>query len=294
MIQNGLPPLALVLVLSSALVHALWNVLLARAPRGFDATAVGSALGFLAWAPLALTHWRVDGEVWPYLLLSAAFQVAYVVVLNLAYARVPAHAAYPVARGLAPVLLLAVAVLAGARVSAWAGFGVAIISAGVLLTASGAANRRAFVSALPVAVSLAGYTFITSRGLHHADPTTYLWLSMVPVVTGGVGIRLAIGRGTAALRAQLRPATLVMGLGMFGAHGLTLAALAMVTAAQVPAVAAIRETGILFVVALSWLAARRSQAEPSDVVPARSAGPSVATALAAALVFTGVAVLAIT
>jgi hypothetical protein len=32
---------------------------------------------------------------------------------------------------------------------------------------------------------------------------------------------------------------------LFGAHGLTLAALAMVTAARVPAVAAIRETGIL-------------------------------------------------
>jgi hypothetical protein len=120
MSQDALPRPVWVLVFSSALVHALWNGLLARVPRGFETMTVGNALGFLAWAPLALTRWRVDGDALTYLLLSAAFQVSYFVVLNLAYARVPAHAAYPVARGLAPVPLLTIAVLAGARVPAWA------------------------------------------------------------------------------------------------------------------------------------------------------------------------------
>jgi hypothetical protein len=54
------------------------------------------------------------------------------------------------------------------------------------------------------------------------------------------------------LRADVRAATLAVGLGIFGAYGPTLEALAMVDVARVPAVAALRETSILFVAALSW------------------------------------------
>src|SRR2546430_7687648 len=190
MTPTGLPALALVLALGSALVHASWNVLLARVPRGYDTTAVAVTVGLVAWAPLALARWRVDRAVWPYLLLSAAFELAYFAALNLAYARAPAHATYPVARGLAPVLLLPVAVLAGGRVPARAGLAVAAISAGILLGAWGSADRRALGYALPVAGCIAGYTFVDPPGLHHADPATYLWLTMIPV--GGVLLAVPI------------------------------------------------------------------------------------------------------
>jgi hypothetical protein len=60
MTPTGLPSLVLVLVLASAMLHAWWNVLLARVPRGHDTTAVGLTLGLIAWAPLALARWRVD------------------------------------------------------------------------------------------------------------------------------------------------------------------------------------------------------------------------------------------
>src|SRR2546423_15239733 len=88
----AMPPLALALVLGSALLHATWNVLLSRAPRGLDTTAVATALGLVAWTPLALARWRVDRGVWPYLLGSAAFELVYFAPLNLAYARAPADA----------------------------------------------------------------------------------------------------------------------------------------------------------------------------------------------------------
>jgi len=288
-----LPAVAVAVVLCSALVHASWNVMLARAPRGHDTTAVAVTLGLLAWTPIALARWRVESGVWPYVLASAALELAYFAALNFAYARVPAHAAYPVARGLAPTLLLPVALAAGAAVPAVAGLGVLVISAGVLLTARGEANRRSVLAAVPVAVCIAGYTYVDALGLRYADPAAYLWLTMAPVALVLIALRMYATRRTAggvgALAAQLRPAVFGLGVGIYLAYGLTLLALSMVSVAMVPAVAALRETSILFVLGLSWLTGRQSTVD--DV--GKPARPSIATAAGAVLVLGGVVVLAL-
>jgi drug/metabolite transporter (DMT)-like permease len=268
---------ALGLALGAALLHALWNVLLARAPRGHDATAVAVALGWLCWTPLAMLRWRVEPDVWPYVAASVGFELAYFAALTRAYARAPAHAVYPVARGAAPVLLLAASALATGRLAGSAVAAVLAISAGVLLAGRAPAAPAAIRYALPVAVCVAGYMFVDSRGLAHADAAAYLWLVMLPVSAALLANRVVVGRGTAALRASLRPATAAVGLGVFGAYGLTLAALRLVTPAQVPAVASLRESSILFVVVLSWLAGRER--------------PTAAVGAGALLVFAGVVVI---
>jgi hypothetical protein len=270
-----LPVGALVLVLASAFVHALWNVLFARASRGIAGLAVTNAAGFTVWAPVALARWRIEAAAWPYLLVSAAFQIYYLVVLNRAYARAPAHTVYPVARGLGPVLVLAAAAAGGARIPGWAVLAVVLISAGVWLTVTGSVDRRVFTAAVPVAISLAAYPFVAGYGLRYADPATYLWLSLAPLTVGTLAIALVTARGD--LRAAVKPATIATGAGMVAAGGLTMAALAMTAPSQVPAIAALRETGILFVVPLSWLI---------DRTFARRA------AVGAVLVFTGVVLLA--
>ena len=289
----GLPAMAVVAVLCSALVHASWNVMLARAPRGHDTTAIAVTVGLLAWTPIALARWRAEPAVWPYVLASAALELAYFAALNFAYARVPAHAAYPVARGLAPTLLLPVALAAGADVPAVAGLGVLAISAGVLLTARGEADRRSVLAAVPVAVCIAGYTYVDALGLRYADPAAYLWLTMAPVALVLLALRLhatrRAGGGIGALAAQLRPAVFGLGVGIYLAYGLTLLALSMVSVAMVPAVAALRETSILFVLGLSWLAGRRSTVD--DI--GKPVRPSMATAAGAILVLGGVVVLAL-
>ncbi|WP_433788430.1 hypothetical protein [Actinoplanes sp. CA-252034] len=267
---------ALVLVLASAFVHALWNVLFARQSRGVAALAVTNAAGLVVWAPVALARWRVEAEAWPYLLVSAACQVYYLVVLRRAYTRVPAHTVYPVARGLGPVLVLAATTAGGAPVP-WSAFlAVALISTGIATTATGAVNGRVLAAAFPVAVSAAAYPFVAGYGLRHADPATYLWLSTAPLTVGTLAIALVTAR--AELRPALRPGTVATGAGMVVSGGLLMAALAMVEPAQVPAIAALRETGVLFVIPLSWLI---------DRTFARSA------AVGAVLVFAGAALLAL-
>ena len=81
----------------------------------------------------------------------------------------------------------------------------------------------------------------------------------------------------AALRAELRPASLVAAPAMFGAYALVLAALDRASAA---AVAAVRESGVLIAVGLGALVLRER------VTGARVAG--------AALVVLGVALVALT
>jgi hypothetical protein len=86
-----------------------------------------------------------------------------------------------------------VVAVAGGGVPTLAGVGVLAISAGVLLTAWGEADRKAVLAAIPVAVCIAAYTFLDGHGVRHADPATYLWLTMAPVALALLVTRLVIG-----------------------------------------------------------------------------------------------------
>ena len=94
---------ALALALGAAVLHALWNLLLARERDTEAATAVAliSLVGVLI-LPAALT-WRVEAAAIPYVIGSAALELAYVGLLAAAYRRFDLSVVYPVARGLAPV-----------------------------------------------------------------------------------------------------------------------------------------------------------------------------------------------
>ncbi|HEX2045113.1 MAG TPA: hypothetical protein VHF23_05750, partial [Gaiellaceae bacterium] len=110
---------ALLLALAAAFVHALWNLLLARARDPEAATAVALVVAVVAFAPVAAAVWEVDARAWPYMGGSAAVHLVYFVLLAAAYLRAELSLVYPLARGLAPVLVLVVAVAAlGAGASA--------------------------------------------------------------------------------------------------------------------------------------------------------------------------------
>ena len=110
---------ALALALGAAALHALWNLLLARERDTEAASAVALlALVVVLSLPAALT-WRVEGDAVPFIVGSAALELAYVALLATAYRRYELSLVYPVARGLAPVLALLLVVAAGgARPSA--------------------------------------------------------------------------------------------------------------------------------------------------------------------------------
>src|SRR3954454_1637931 len=103
--SRAVPFAAFALALSSAFVHATWNLLLARARDTEAATAVALIVGTLVFAPVAALTWELDSGVWPYLAASAVLEIAYFALLAAAYDRGELSVVYPVARGSAPLLV---------------------------------------------------------------------------------------------------------------------------------------------------------------------------------------------
>src|SRR3954471_784259 len=131
----------------------MWNLLTARAIESQLAAGVAIGVGAVAFAPVAALTWRVDlGAVWPYAIASVALELLYLVLLATAYQRAPLSVVYPVARGTAPVIVLAVSVLAlGASLPAGSVVGVLAVGAGVLLVRGTARGGHGAVLGLSVA-----------------------------------------------------------------------------------------------------------------------------------------------
>jgi drug/metabolite transporter (DMT)-like permease len=249
------PAGALGLALAAACAHALWNLLLARARDPEAATAVALVLAALLFAPVAALTWDVEGRALPYVAASAALELTYFALLAAAYARSELSLVYPLARGLAPVLVLAVAVAAlGAGTSAAQVAGVLTVGAGILLVrgVSGERDTAGVLLAVAVAVCIAGYTLVDKDGVRYADPIPYLWLVLVPVALGYAGAQ-ARARGAGALRSEAGATTLLAAVAMFGAYALALAALQLAPAA---AVAAVRESSVVIATALAAVVLR--------------------------------------
>jgi drug/metabolite transporter (DMT)-like permease len=240
------PFAAFALALSSAFVHALWNLLLARARDSEAATAVALIAGTIAFAPVAALTWELDSGVWPYLAASAALEVAYFALLAAAYDMGELSLVYPVARGSAPLLVaLFSVVLLGTALHGLTVVGVVLIGVGIVLVrgfAGGDPRHLAF--ALGIGTTIAAYTLFDKAGLHHAKPLTYLELVVLP---SAILYPLWIGRRK-SLRAELGVSSVLAGLAMFGAFGLALAAIRLAPQAFVPGVQALRETSVVIAV----------------------------------------------
>lgn len=246
-----MPASALLLALAAAVIHALWNVLLARARDTEAATALAVLIGVVTFAVPAVLTWDVDRDVWPYVVGSTAFELAYLALLAAAYRRSELSLVYPLARGVAPVLVLVVGVAAlGAGTSPAQAAGVCLVGLGVLLVRGfrRGADARGVVFGLAIAVCIAAYTLIDNGGVEHARALPYLILVMTPAALAYAGAILWL-RGVAAFRAELNLSTLAAGVASLSSYALALAALQLAAAAPV---AAVRETSVVIAAVLAW------------------------------------------
>ena len=250
-------------VLFAALLHASWNAIVKSGKDTFLSTvlvSVGAALISLAVLPFVAAPAPAS---WPYLAASAVAQLAYYSLLAAAYRAGDMSHAYPLMRGSAPLLVaLASWPLIGERLSSMQMGAVACICAGIFglyfasrqpATARVAKNAgHATAFALGNACVIASYTLIDGIGVRLSGaPAAYtMWI----FVLNGAGLLL-----WTALR---RPADLLAyagtqwrlaafgGFGTLASYGLALWAM---TQAPVAAIAALRETSILFAVAIAAL-----------------------------------------
>ena len=202
----------------------------------------------MLFAPVAALTWNVHLAAWPYMAGSAALETVYFFLVVAAYRRRELSVVYPIARGSAPALvLLGSAVVLGRGVSGGETAGVLLVVAGVLLVRGLARRAEGLGVGLAIGCCIAAYTLVDKEGLRHASPLPYLEVVMTPSAVIACGW-LVTRRGAAVLRAQASWSTVAAAVGTFGAYALVLAALRL---APAPAVAAVRETGVVIAALLA-------------------------------------------
>lgn len=267
-------------VLCGAALHASWNAIVKAGPDKLLTTVlVAAASGIVAAAALPFLP-APARESWPFLAVSAAVQVLYFALVAGAYAATDMSRAYPLMRGAAPALVaLAGAALLGERLAPAAWAGVALISGGVFamtFAAGGTASRRGTVLALANAGVIASYTLIDGIGVRRSGAAVSyaMWLFLLNALPL-VGWALLTRRPAfLAYAGRWWRLGLAGGVGNLGSYGLALWAM---TQAPVAIVAALRETAILFGLAIAGLVLRER------VGPARMAAAAVIVLGAVAL-----------
>jgi drug/metabolite transporter (DMT)-like permease len=271
-----MPTAALVLALLSAVSSAVWNLLVKQSRDTEAVTAVALAIGVILFSP-SLAFGHIPLAAWPYIGASAALELTYFALLARAYRRAELSLVFPLARGLAPVLVLLIGLVAlHDRASVGELAGVLLIAVGAtavrgIRMAGGFADTGA---ALLIAACIAGYTLVDKHGVSLASPAAYLEVVMGLLVLPYL-ILVARARGLQPLRRELRPRTAVIGIGIIGGYALVLYGLRLAAAAPV---AAVRESSVVIGTALAAIVLRER------VGPARFCG--------ACLVAVGVTVLA--
>jgi len=268
------------IILFAAFCHAVWNAIVKSATDKVM-TAVMVAGSAAAIAAVALPFLTQPAPAsWPYIAIATLLQIAYYFLVAAAYRGADMSQAYPLMRGTAPLLVATASALwlhEGLSLEAWAGIG--LISAGVIGTAfaaRGGGSSRGIAFALVNAIVIAGYTITDGVGVRLSGaPAGYImWgflLTGVPLVLWMTITRPTAFRRYAASNLHLGA---IGGVGTLVSYGLALWAM---TVAPVAIVAALRETAILFAVAIAALVLKER------ITPARLAAIAVIAVGAAVL-----------
>ena len=138
-----MPPIALALVLTAALLHALWNIAAKKAGGNHHFALLTVLMMMVLWAPVAawfvVDEWQRWGVAeWAALAASALVHVFYFNVLLTGYRKADLTVVYPVARGSGPLLASVGAVLLlGEAVTLLGAAGILAVCGGVFLIAGG-------------------------------------------------------------------------------------------------------------------------------------------------------------
>jgi uncharacterized membrane protein len=287
-------PFVIALVLVSAGLHVAWNVRLKTAGDPLRAATIGLLAASAGIVPAGIAAWWWSGrpdlpiEGVTLALISGVIEAIYFVLLSAAYRRGDLSVVYPIARGTAPLLAVAVGVLIlGERLGVAGSIGVALLLIGFLVlqrpwqAVRGHGFDPSVAFALATGVSIATYTAIDRVGTRLVDPVTYaaiLWVTGALLLV--LWIRFVAGGGVfSGGREQIRYAA-IGGWLTLGAYLLILWALSI---APLSGVAPLRESAAVF--AAAWGSVRLGEAIDR--------GDTVRRIAASALIVVGAVLLAI-
>jgi drug/metabolite transporter (DMT)-like permease len=233
-------------VLVAAVIHASWNRVLHAEGDRVAAMAVAGLVtgvlllpGVIVWPP-----W----QVLPFVAASAVTHVAYALGLSAAYRRGALSVAYPLGRGVAPLLVtLGGWLVLAERPTVGALAGAVFLAVGLALIAvSGRRSGQgaAVVFALLTGLTIATYSVVDAAAVREVSPVGYLG-----AVLGiqGVLLTLLVRGNRERLRRGFRSGMLIA-VGSVGAYLLVLFAFQLAPAGRV---STLREASVLIGIMLS-------------------------------------------
>ena len=263
-----MPLFAIALVAVAAVFHAGWNVLLKTSGDPLLTAARLQAIGTLVLGPIAVVAWvargfePIDPAGVAIALGSAVLEAAYFIFLAAAYRRGDLSLVYPIARGSAPLLAVAIGILfLGERLGDIASVGVGLVLIGILAVArpwrafgaAGREHRGAIGFALATGATIAAYSAVDRVGVRILAPWLYgAFLAVFATTILGTYVFVGRRRGwltrpDSATSADGRPPSRWASLGRDGAAGvLSLTAYLLIlfaySVAPLAAVAPLRES----------------------------------------------------
>lgn len=243
------------LVLFAALLHASWNVIVkVSADRVVSLTLLQAFMGVMGLGMLLVFPFPAQAA-WPYAVASGLLHTGYNLFLARSYKHGDLGLVYPVARGTAPLLtLMGTQLFTHDVLSQTALVGVVILIAGIWLIAlSGNVFRihqATLLFALATSVFIGFYTVVDGLGGRAAgDASGYTGLLYI---FDGLSMTIAAtflrGRGVFAAMAGSWKSGAIGAALSGGAYWIIIWAM---TQAPIAAVAALRETSILFALLFS-------------------------------------------
>ncbi|HWM41028.1 MAG TPA: DMT family transporter [Burkholderiales bacterium] len=245
-------------VLGAALAHAIWNAMIKSSSNVLLDTVLIVFFAGLVTAPFIFVVDVPAPAVWPYIAASMAIHIGYYVALVGAYRAGDLSHGYPIMRGLAPLIVSVCAL-------AWLGevptptvwVGVLLICGGVLSLGFAGfhwqESRRSLGWALANAGIIAAYTLVDAAGVRTAGkPEVYVvWLFTLDALPFSLLIFLMKRKELTSYARQFWLRGVVGGVLSAGAYAVVLWAM---TRAPVAAVAALRETSVIFAALIgAWL-----------------------------------------
>ncbi len=242
-------------VLGAALLHALWNSLVKSADDKFLSSALVALWCGVAAFAAALILPSPSRAAAPFVVASALIHIVYFLLVGRLYRNADLSVAYPMMRGLAPLIaaLIALASL-GEAPGPVAVLGIVILVFGVMLMgASGLAHGRIDSATLAVALAnsvvIAVYSVIDGRGGRISGPSALFafaynaWADALTALAYAPIVLLLRGRSVPLAFVRDWRRGLAGGLAAFVGYAVVIWAM---TQAPIAAVAALRETSVVF------------------------------------------------
>ena len=289
-------PFVILLVVVSAVLHVAWNVRLKTAGDPLRAATVGMLAATVGVVPAGIAAWWWSGS--PPLpvegialgVVSGVIEAGYFILLSAAYRRGDLSVVYPIARGTAPLLAVAIGVLLlGEQLGVPGSVGVVLLLIGFLALQQPwqvLRGHRGFdpsiAFALATGVTIATYSAVDRVGTRIIDPLPYaaiLWVTTSVVLV--LWVRLVAGGDLLAGGPVAVRRAAVGGWLTLLAYLLILYALSV---APLSGVAPLRESAAVF--AAAWGSVKLGEAvDRGDAM--RRIGASVAIVVGAILLAVG-------